>query len=84
MTQLILHAANLDPQLPPGSLPGLELSLKAGINRIEVDVIPMKDGDFALSHEPKLENVSEVSGQVVEQSADFLQQVKYKGYAENI
>ena len=84
MTQLILHAANIDPQMPPGSLPGLELSLKAGINRIEVDVIPMKDGDFALLHEPKLENVSEVSGQVVEQSADFLQQVKYKGSAQNI
>lgn len=78
MTRLILHAANLDHQLPPGSLAGLELSLKAGINRIEVDVIPMKDGDFALLHNPKLENVSEVSGLVAEQTAESIQEVKYK------
>ncbi len=84
MTRLILHAANFDSKIPPGSLAGLELSLKAGINRIEVDVIPMKDGDFALLHDPKLENVSEVSGQVVEQTAEFIQQVKYKGSIHNI
>ena len=78
MTLLILHAANLDHQLPPGSLAGLELSLKAGINRIEVDAIPIKDGDFALLHDPKLENVSEVSGLVAEQTAAFVQEVKYK------
>lgn len=84
MTRLILHAANLDHQLPSGSLAGLELSLKAGINRIEVDVIPMKDGDFALLHDSKLENVSEVSGQAAEQTAAFIQQVKYKDSNDNI
>lgn len=84
MTQLILHAANLDPHMPPGSLAGLEKSLKAGINRIEVDVIPMKDGDFALLHDPKLENISEVSGQVAEQTAVFIQQVKYKDSTHNL
>jgi glycerophosphoryl diester phosphodiesterase len=78
MTRLILHAANLDHQLPPGSLAGLELSLKAAINRIEVDAIPMKDGNFALLHDPKLENVSAVSGHVAEQTAAFIQKVKYK------
>lgn len=78
MTLLILHAANLDHQLPPGSLAGLELSLKAGINRIEVDAIPIKDGDFVLLHDPKLENVSEVSGLVAEQTAAFVHEVKYK------
>ena len=84
MTRMILHAANLNHLIPPGSLAGLELSLKAGINRIEVDVIPMKDGDFALLHDPKLENLSEVSGQVTEQNAVFIQQVKYKGLTHNI
>ncbi|PKO05279.1 MAG: hypothetical protein CVU41_11620 [Chloroflexi bacterium HGW-Chloroflexi-3] len=58
---MILHAANLEHRIPPGSLAGLELSLKAGINQIEVDVTPMKDGDFALLHDPKLKNVSSVA-----------------------
>lgn len=84
MTHLILHAANLDPQMPSGSLAGLDLSLKAGVNRIEVDVIPLKDGDFALLHDPKLENVSEVLGQVTEQTAAFIQQVKYKDSTQNL
>lgn len=84
MTRLILHAANLDHQMPPGSLTGLEISLKAGINRIEVDVIPMKDGDFALLHDPKLENVSETSRQVVDQTAAFIQKLKYKDSTHNI
>lgn len=84
MTRLILHAANLNHQIPPGSLAKLELCLKAGINRIEVDVIPMKDGDFALLHDPKLENVSEVSGEAAEQTAAFIQQVKYKDSTHKI
>ena len=84
MTRLILHAANLDKQLPPGSLAGLEMSLKAGINRIEVDIIPMKDGDFALLHDPKLENVSEFSGQVAEQTTANIQQLKYKDSTYNL
>ncbi|MBW6472494.1 MAG: hypothetical protein K0B14_05170 [Anaerolineaceae bacterium] len=84
MTRMILHAANLNHRIPPGLLAGLELSLKAGINRIEVDVIPMKDGDFALLHDPKLENVSDISGQVAEQTAAFIQQVNYKDSAHTI
>lgn len=79
MTQLVLHAANYDHHIPAGSLSGLEVSLQAGINWIEVDAIPLKDGDFALLHDPKLENISNLSGNVAEQTAEILQQLKYKG-----
>lgn len=79
MTQIILHAANYDQQVPAGSLAGLEMSLQAGVKRVEVDVIPLRDGDFALLHDPRLENFSDVSGNVAEQTADFVQGLKYKG-----
>ena len=78
MTQLILHAANYDQQVPVGSLTGLEMGLKAQISRIEVDVIPLMDGDFALLHDPRLESLSDVSGNVVEHTADFVRGLQYK------
>jgi glycerophosphoryl diester phosphodiesterase len=78
MTQIILHAANYDHQVPAGSLAGLEMSLQAGVNRVEVDVIPLLDGDFGLLHDPRLENLSDVSGNVAEQKAGFIQGLKYK------
>ncbi len=84
MTQMILHAANYDHQMPAGSLSGLEMSLQAGIKRIEVDAIPMVDGDFALLHDPKLENVSHVSGNVAEQSSEFIQQLRYIGSVHHL
>lgn len=79
MTQLILHAAHYDHHIPAGSLTGLEISLQAGIKLIEVDAIPLKDGDFALLHDPKLENVSNFSGMVADQTAEWLQQLTYTG-----
>lgn len=79
MTQLILHAANYDHQVPEGSLSGLEMSLKAQISRIEVDIIPMIDGDFALLHDPRLERLSDASGDVTEHTGDFVKGLKYKG-----
>jgi glycerophosphoryl diester phosphodiesterase len=78
MTDLILHSANLDHDLPPGSLIGLEKSLKAGVSRIEVDVIPLKDGDFALLHDPQLEQISDGSGSVVEMTSEDVHSLTYK------
>ena len=82
MTELILHSANLDHRLPSGSLAALELSLKAGIARIEVDIIPMKDDDFALLHDPQLEHSSNGSGSVAEQTSQNIQQLIYKNSNE--
>jgi len=78
MTDLIFHAANIDQQLPPSSLAGLERCLQTGVPNVEVDIIPLKDGDFALLHDPKLEHVSDVQGQVAELSAQELTLIKYK------
>ncbi|HSM25438.1 MAG TPA: glycerophosphodiester phosphodiesterase family protein, partial [Anaerolineaceae bacterium] len=78
MIDLILHSANLDHKLPSGSLIALEESLKANIAYIEVDIIPLKDGDFALLHDPKLENSSNAFGTVSDFTAADIQDFSYK------
>lgn len=78
MTTLILHSANLDHKLPSGSLIALEESLKANIAHIEVDVIPLKDGDFALLHDPQLEHTANAKGSVSDFTAQELQAISYK------
>ena len=84
MTELILHSANIDKRLPTGSLHALEMSLKAGISHIEVDVIPLKDGDFALLHDPKLEHVSNGTGSVTDQAALDVQNLYYLNSLEKL
>lgn len=84
MTELILHSANIDRRLPTGSLPALELSLKTGISHIEVDIIPLIDGDFALLHDPQLEHISNGSGSVTEQTAKDVQNLNYLKTNKNL
>lgn len=57
---LIHHAASCDPAAPPGSMSALEKCLAAGAAVIEIDVIPLADGSFALLHDQNLDQ--ETSG----------------------
>lgn len=52
---LIHHAANCGHQAPPGSLSALETCLAAGAAVVEIDIIPLADGSFALLHDQNLE-----------------------------
>jgi len=79
MTIFIQHAANLDPTLPPGSLTSLQNCLVNRVKWVEVDIIPLKGGDFALLHDPKLEHISNGLGDVFEKTADQVKQLVYKG-----
>ena len=51
---LIHHAAQLDHQAPPGSLSALEGCLQAGAAVVEIDIVPLADGSFALLHDQDL------------------------------
>jgi glycerophosphoryl diester phosphodiesterase len=51
---LIHHAANCSHGLPPGSLSALEKCLSRGAAAVEIDVIPLADGSFALLHDRDL------------------------------
>jgi len=52
---LIHHAASCGHDAPPGSLTALEKCLSTGAAVIEIDVIPLADGNFALLHDQNLE-----------------------------
>lgn len=78
MTTLIHHAASLDKELPPGSLPALHACLNSGAAWIEVDIVALKGGDFALVHDPQLDHISDGKGVVFEKSAGEIQKMVYK------
>jgi glycerophosphoryl diester phosphodiesterase len=70
MTTLIHHAASYKAGLPPGSLSGLQVCLEADVAWVEVDIIPLKGGDFALLHDPQLAHICNQPGLVYEKTAD--------------
>jgi glycerophosphoryl diester phosphodiesterase len=59
---LIHHAAHCKDKAPPGSLSALEACLKSGSSAIEIDVIPLADGQFALLHDQNLDTETNGSG----------------------
>ncbi|MFN2304740.1 MAG: glycerophosphodiester phosphodiesterase [Anaerolineales bacterium] len=59
---LIHHAAHCKHKAPPGSLSALETCLNAGSIAIEIDVIPLADGQFALLHDQNLETETNGDG----------------------
>ena len=78
MTTLIHHAAALDKKLPPGSLPALSTCLNSRAAWIEVDIVALKGGDFALVHDPQLDHISDGKGVVFEKGAGEIQKMVYK------
>lgn len=59
--RLIHHAANCDHDHTPGSPAALEACLASGAAIVEIDVLPLADGSFALLHDRDL--AVETSGQ---------------------
>lgn len=66
---LIHHSARRGDRHPPSSLSGLADCLSAGATFIEVDIVPLAGGDFALVHDAHLQEVSEGSGPVAAATA---------------
>jgi glycerophosphoryl diester phosphodiesterase len=78
MTTLIHHAASLEEGLPPGSLAALRACLQSNAAWIEVDIVPLKGGDFALVHDPLLDHISDGKGAVFEKNAEEIRKLVYK------
>ncbi len=66
---LIHHAATLGGRFPPSSLSGLAACLAAGAAVVEVDLVPLADGDFALLHDGRLDGQTDGSGPVAAATA---------------
>lgn len=67
---LIHHAATLAGRFPPSSLSGLAACLAAGAAIVEVDLVPLADGDFALLHNSRLEGSTDGVGPVAAATAE--------------
>jgi len=67
---LIHHAATLGGRFPPSSLSGLAACLMAGAAAVEVDIVPLADGDFALLHDGHLDGQTDGSGPVAAATAE--------------
>jgi len=75
---LIHHAAHCAHDMPPGSLLALEGCLQKGSAVIEIDVIPLGDGSFALLHDQNLEVDTTGYGKATEMKRGQVKNLYYK------
>jgi glycerophosphoryl diester phosphodiesterase len=75
---LIHHAANSGHTAPPGSLSALEHCLKAGAAVVEIDLIPLGDGSFALLHEQDLAVETDGMGKAPQMRREQVQGLRYR------
>jgi len=68
--RLIHHAARRGGPQPPSSLSGLCACIAARARLVEVDVLPLADGDFALLHDADLAESTDGQGYVAERTSD--------------
>jgi glycerophosphoryl diester phosphodiesterase len=78
LPQLIHHAASCGSGALPNSAAAVRDCLEAGARAIEIDIIPLADGDFVLLHDPRLETVTDGHGNVAEANREMVQCLFYK------
>lgn len=74
---LVHHAANRGRPYHPASLRGLRACLEAKARIVELDIIPLADGDFALIHDQLLEKATDGEGYVAMSTADQIRRLHY-------
>lgn len=75
---LIHHAAQHDHQAPPGSLSALESCLQAGAAVVEIDILPLSDGSFALLHDQDLAAETNGAGKAPQMRREAVQDLCYR------
>jgi glycerophosphoryl diester phosphodiesterase len=78
MPQLIHHAASCGSGALPNSAAAVRDCLAAGAQTIEIDIIPLADGDFVLLHDPLLEDATNGHGNVAKADREMVQSLFYK------
>ncbi|MDY6866430.1 MAG: hypothetical protein SVT56_00765 [Chloroflexota bacterium] len=79
---LIHHAANCGHDAPPGSLSALEACLSAAAEAIEIDIIPLADGSFAMLHDQTLELETNGEGKAPEMKRAQIESLYYRADGE--
>lgn len=75
---LIHHAANCGHHEPPGSLSALKACLARGAAVIEIDVLPLADGSFALLHDADLSVETNGTGSAPQMRRDEVKSLRYR------
>lgn len=75
---LIHHAAHGNHSEPAGSLAALESCLASGAAIVEIDILPLADGSFALLHERDLGAETSGTGDAVRATRAEVGQLTYK------
>lgn len=75
---LIHHAANRSHVHPPSSLSAIKHCLEANAWKIEIDILPIADGNFVLLHDPDLNEITTGTGNAVQLKRADLEQLCYK------
>lgn len=75
---LIHHAANRGTSDPPGSVEALRHCLAVGARVVEIDVIPLVDGDFALLHDERLDEATDGTGAVATCTSAQIRRLRYR------
>lgn len=76
--QIIHHAAHGSHNEPPGSLAALERCLASGAAFVEIDVLPLADGSYALLHDRDLGEETSGAGDAVRSTRDEVGKLTYK------
>lgn len=74
---LIHHAAHCDHNYPAGSLSALKTCLEAGVEAVEIDVLPLADGSFALLHDQDLSADTNGKGNAPEMTRAQIENLVY-------
>ncbi|MDF1520516.1 MAG: glycerophosphodiester phosphodiesterase family protein [Brevefilum sp.] len=74
---LIHHAANCDSKAPSNSLSAIKGCLSAGAAFVEIDVLPLADGSFALLHDPNLAEDTDGEGNAAQMTCDQIKNLHY-------
>jgi len=74
---LIHHAANCDHEMPPNSLSALRRCFSAGAAFVEIDIIPLADGSFALLHDPNLVEDTDGRGNAAQMTRGEVENLHY-------
>jgi glycerophosphoryl diester phosphodiesterase len=69
---------------PENSLTGFRRTLALGIEGVEFDIHPSRDGALVVIHDPTLERTTEGTGRVVERTAAELAAIRLRGSDEGI
>lgn len=82
--RLIHHAANCDHGSQSGSLSALDHCLAAGAALVEIDILSLADGSFALLHDRGLSSQTSGEGDAIQSTRKDLQSLTYKSSKEKI